>query len=170
MVKVSRFAINPKYPTKIVEGYDMPSHEVIAVGIAVPVSASGFMVSYPYMDYTTPFSSHYASLDHMVPNEIPNAIDRVIKDEMTYSRMLEDRIRRARDGYYQEVASAINASPVLSKMNIPISSPVPVSTEGFEFRNMFSTSSSSHMSKKLMFVIAVILLASIAFYTLRKKD
>ena len=82
--------------------------------------------------------------------------------------MLEDRIRRAQDGYYQEVASAINASPVLSKMNIPISSPVPESAEGFAF--MTSASSSSTMSKKLIFIVSVILIASLAFYTLRKKD
>ena len=160
MVKVSRFAVNPKYPTKITEGFEDTS---ISVNIAIPVSESGFMVSYPYMDYNRG-PVNYATLSHIVPTDLPNPINNFVKDSMMYNRMLEDRIKKAQDMYYEEVATAINNSPTLSKMNVPVSSPI----EGFEYGLK-----SSKMDKKMkigMFIIVLGLILGIGYVTLKKKD
>jgi ADP-glucose pyrophosphorylase len=82
---------------------------------------------------------------------------------MIYNRMLEDRIKKAQDVYYQEVATAINNSPTLSKMNVPVSSPV----EGFEYN--FKSTSNKKM-KIGMFIIVLGLILGIGYVTLKKKD
>lgn len=160
MVKVSRFAVNPKYPTMVTEGFEQP---IMSVSIAIPVSESGFMVSYPYMDYNKAGSVNYATMSHIVPTDLPNPINAFVKDSMIYNRMLEDRIKKAQDVYYQEVATAINNSPTLSKMNVPVSSPV----EGFEYN--FKSTSNKKM-KIGMFIIVLGLILGIGYVTLKKKD
>ncbi len=164
MVKVSRFAVNPKYPTVVTEGFEQPppTATVMSVNIAIPVSESGFMVSYPYMDYNRG-SVNYATLSHIVPTDLPNPINNFVKDSMMYNRMLEDRIKKAQDMYYQEVATAINNSPTLSKMNVPVSSPI----EGFEY---IKSSSMNKTMKMGMFIVVLGIILAIGYVTLKKKD
>ena len=164
MVKVSRFAVNPKYPTKITEGFEEIATRVLNVNIAIPVSESGFMVSYPYMDYNRSGSVNYATMSHIVPTDLPNPIGDFVKDSIVYNKMLEDRIRKSQDMYYEEVATAINNSPTLSKMNIPVSSPMEVEN--------FTYMSTSSMSKNRIAILLIGLIAvlGIGYMTLRKKD
>ena len=174
MVKFSRNAINPVYPTKIKEGFQMPEVAVSAA-IAVPVSMSGFLVSYPYMDYASPASNTYAGMDHLIPNDLPNAMNSLIRDEIMYNRMLEKRIRMAQDGYYQNLSGAINQSPVLSKMNIDVPAPYvpsspsfPGSMEGSSVES-FMFRSSDQKSKNMVFIaLALVILGAFAYFAYKK--
>ena len=174
MVKFSRHAINPVFPTKITEGFELSSMGMdLGVGIAIPVSSSGFMVSYPYMDYASPRSNTYAELAHIVPTDLPNSMDVVVRNEIMYNKMLENRIQRAQNGYYQSLSGAINQSPVLSKMNIDVPFPEDVKSSNIEQSSpsieSFMYSMTTGNTKNMLFILLVIAIIAVFAYITMKK-